>query len=254
MTDETDLSAVMSKINAMIEALPDGAEEQELPPIPQAEIERTEKMAAKVLHPLIDFPDRHRRVTELRGDEWQAAYQKALSIAESGGIVVAWGQRGTGKTQIAFEIASKGIFHDPYFPPAHRDGFSLPIKSRPCIYAKAMDIFMRMKNGFQRKDQPSELEIVESLAQAAFLVIDEAHVRGETKYEDDKLTHIIDKRYDAMRPTMLITNLTNKDFAAQLSPSILSRISEIGGGIECNWQSYRKQPQTTANNRKQPTT
>jgi len=98
-----------------------------------------------------------------------------------------------------------------------------------------------MKSGFNRPDKPSEGEVIDKLVDAAFLVIDEAHVRGESVYEDNKLTHIIDERYDAMRPTMLITNLSNKDFAAQLSPSILSRIEEIGGGIECNWESYRKQ-------------
>jgi DNA replication protein DnaC len=247
MNAETDLSEVMGKINAMIDALPDMPDDTPYEmPILAPEMPRQAISAPKRAdHPLIDFPERHRHVTELRGDEWRAAYQRALEIAQSGGIVVAWGQRGTGKTQIAYEIATHGVFHDPHFPLAYRDGFSMPIKARPCVYVKAMDIFMRMKNGFTRKDQPSELEIVEGLAQAAFLVIDEAHVRGETKYEDDKLTHIIDKRYDAMRPTMLITNLTNKDFAVQLSPSILSRITEIGGGIECNWQSYRKQTTQT---------
>jgi DNA replication protein DnaC len=247
MNTETEtkeaLDAVMSKIDALIEAAPDTPdhEDAEMPiPAPETPLQAISALK-RADHPLIDFPERHRHAGELRGDEWQAAYEKAIGIAQSGGIVVAWGQRGTGKTQIAYEIATHGIFHDPYFPPAYRDGFSMPIKARPCVYVKAMDIFMRMKNGFSRKDQPSELDIVESLVQAAFLVIDEAHVRGETKYEDDKLTHIIDKRYDAMRSTMLITNLTNKDFAAQLSPSILSRITEIGGGIECNWQSYRKQ-------------
>jgi len=34
--------------------------------------------------------------------------------------------------------------------------------------------------------------------------------------------------------------VTRQDFAAQLSPSIISRIRETGGGIECNWASYRK--------------
>jgi len=234
---EKALKESIAKLDAMIENAPsyedDFPVDESLPII--------ETPTPRCNHLLIDFPDRHSQVTELRGAEWQAAYEKALGIAQSGGIIVAWGQRGTGKTQIAYEIARNGIFHEPYFPTAKQDGFTMVTKARPCIYAKAMDIFMRMKNGFQRKDQPSELEIVENLAQAAFLVIDEAHVRGETKYEDDKLTHLIDKRYDAMRPTMLITNLTNKDFAAQLSPSILSRIAEIGGGIECNWQSYRKQ-------------
>jgi DNA replication protein DnaC len=71
------------------------------------------------------------------------------------------------------------------------------------------------------------------------LIIDEAQVRGETKFEDDLLTTLIDKRYDGVRATMLITNLGRKEFAATLSPSIISRIEQIGCGIECNWQSYR---------------
>lgn len=248
MTEETEikqaLQSVMGKIDEMIESMPDEPEYDYREEMPIIEPETSAPKIAEpqiVNHPMIDFPDRHARQLTLRGDEWQAAYQKALAIAESGGIIVAWGKRGTGKTQIAYQIARNAVFPNPYHPKEWRDGFQPIIRPRQCVYAKAMDIFMRMKNGFSRSNQPSELEIVESLVQAAFLVIDEAHVRGETKYEDDKLTHIIDKRYDAMRPTMLITNLTNKDFAAQLSPSILNRIEEIGGGIECNWESYRKQ-------------
>ena len=234
----------MGKIDEMIESMPDEPEydyREEMPIIEPETIAPKIAEPQMVNHPMIDFPERHGRELTLRGDEWQAAYQKALAIAESGGIIVAWGKRGTGKTQIAYQIAHKATFRDTHFPQEWKDRFALPVKTRPCVYTKAMDIFMRMKNGFSRPNQPSELEIVNGLIDAAFLVIDEAHVRGETKYEDDKLTHIIDKRYDAMRPTMLITNLTNKDFAAQLSPSILNRIEEIGGGIECNWESYRKQ-------------
>ena len=103
-----------------------------------------------------------------------------------------------------------------------------------------MDIFIELKSAFKSSDT-TEKQIIDKLVEAVFLVIDEAHVRGDTKFEDDKLTHIIDKRYDAMRATMLITNLDKRDFAEQLSPSIKSRLLEIGGGIECNWESFRKQ-------------
>lgn len=195
---------------------------------------------SRVNIPLIGFPDRHRANTELSGTEWQEAYQKALEIAESGGIIVCYGRRGTGKTQIAVEIARNAKLPNSGKPQNQWTFQSRP-EHRPALYVKAMEIFIDLKNSFQRPSAPSEKAIIEKLASAAFLVIDEAHVRGETKYEDDKLTHIIDKRYDAMRPTMLITNLQRKEFAAQLSPSILSRIEEQGGGIECNWESYRKQ-------------
>ena len=199
---------------------------------------------SRVNIPLVGFPDRHRANTELSGTEWQEAYQKALEIAESGGIIVCYGRRGTGKTQIAVEIARNAKLPHSEKPQKEWTMQSHP-EYRPAIYCKAMEIFIDLKNSFQRPSAPSEKAIIEKLASAAFLVIDEAHVRGETKYEDDKLTHIIDKRYDAMRPTMLITNLQRKEFAAQLSPSILSRIEEQGGGIECNWESFRKQNKTT---------
>ena len=200
--------------------------------------------SSRVNIPLVGFPDRHRANTELSGDEWNAAYRKALEIAELGGIIVCYGRRGTGKTQIAVEIARNAKLPNSEKPRKEWTMQTHP-EHRPAIYCKAMEIFIDLKNSFQRPSASSEKAIIEKLASAAFLVIDEAHVRGETKYEDDKLTHIIDKRYDGMRPTMIITNLQRKEFAAQLSPSILSRIEEQGGGIECNWESYRKQNKTT---------
>lgn len=227
---------LLVNLDAMIASAPD---DDEMPAFAQNAPSTLVSVISRVKTPLIDFPERHRRNLELVGNEWHEAYAKAMAIVEAGGIVVAFGRRGTGKTQIALEIAKNGNFRDSYFPKVIKDGFRLHSNLRPCLYVKAMDIFIDLKNGFGRSNEPSEKQVINRLIDAAFLVIDEAHVRGETKYEDDKLTHIIDKRYDAMRPTMLITNLEKKDFAATLSPSILSRISEIGGGIECNWKSYR---------------
>ena len=191
--------------------------------------------------PRIGFPDRHGLKLELRGESWIYAYSKALGIIESGGIAILYGNRGTGKTQIACEIAKHGKFPNSEKPKREWAMQSHP-EYRPALYVKAMEIFIDLKNGYGRPKEPSEKDIIDKLSSAAFLVIDEAHVRGETKYEDDKLTHIMDKRYDAMLPTMLITNVTRQEFAAQLSPSIISRIRETGGGIECNWASYRKTP------------
>ena len=232
---------LLGSLDKLIASMPD---DEEMPVIEQNAPAKTVSGGKHHMTPLTGFPDRHKRELELHGDEWQAAYDKALKICESGGIVIAYGERGTGKTQIAYEIAKNAIFPNPFFPSRKQDRYTIEGEPRPALYRKAMDIFINLKNGFGRPDKPSEEEVIEKLVDAVFLVIDEAHVRGETKYEDDKLTHILDKRYDAMRPTMLITNVTRKDFAAQLSPSIISRISEIGGGIECNWQSYRTKKTT----------
>jgi len=231
-SDEKHAANILGNIDALIASMPDDEE------LPVMEQNCPATLVSRSNTPLIDFPDRHGRELTLHGEEWQAAYDKALGIAESGGIIIAYGNRGTGKTQIASEIARNAKFQNPHLPKSKWVMQSQPV-FRPAIYAKAMDIFIDLKNGFARKNEPSEKEVIAKLVEAVFLVIDEAHVRGETKYEDDKLTHILDKRYDSMRSTMLITNLNKNDFAAQLSPSIISRIKESGGGIECNWKSYR---------------
>lgn len=233
--EQKQAAKFLANIDEMIATMPD---DEETPAFAQNCPSESVSAIPRVDTPLVDFPDRHGRNMELYGEEWKKAYFKALAIAEAGGIIIAYGLRGTGKTQIACEIARNAKFQNPHLPKKLWNMSHVPLY-RSAIYAKAMDIFIDLKNGFNRKNEPSEKEVIHRLVEAVFLVIDEAHVRGETKYEDDKLTHIIDKRYDAMRATMLITNLEKKDFAATLSPSILSRISEIGGGIECNWQSYR---------------
>jgi len=236
--EEKQAAQFLGNLDALIAAAPDDVEtpvmEQNCPATPFSG-------ANRVNRPLIGFPDRHGRELTLYGDEWRVAYEKALKICESGGIAVAYGKRGTGKTQMAREIALNACFTNPCYPAKKIDRFTLDGDLRPALYYKAMDIFIELKAGFNRPNKPSEGEVIDKLVDAVFLVIDEAHVRGETKYEDDKLTHILDKRYDAMRATMLITNIPRNEFAKQLSPSILSRIEEIGGGIECNWESYRKQ-------------
>lgn len=187
---------------------------------------------------------RHDRSVTIRGEEWQAAYERAKICAEQGGLIVAYGGRGTGKTQMAFHLARQANFPNATLPPIYKHGFTPEYRTRPAIYTKAMEIFLDCKHSFNRKESPTAKEILEKLENAAFLIIDEAQVRGETKFEDDLLTHLIDKRYDGVRATMLITNLGRKEFAATLSPSIISRIEQIGCGIECNWQSYRMKKQT----------
>jgi len=84
------------------------------------------------------------------------------------------------------------------------------------------------------------LQLLAYFADAVLLVIDEVQERGETEFENQKLTAIIDARYRQQRPTLMIGNYKNKaEFAASISPSIVSRIQECGGAIHCDWPSFR---------------
>lgn len=230
----SDLDNIFEKIEKSIEAESEKYDttHTDSPATPVLELGR-------VNIPIIGQTTRHSDCVTIHGEHWQAAYERAKVCAESGGLIVAYGGRGTGKTQMAFHLARQAKFPNAEFAPIYKNGFTPEVKPRHAIYTKAMEIFLDCKHSFNRKDSPTAKEILQKLEDAAFLIIDEAQVRGETKFEDDLLTHLIDKRYDGVRATMLITNLGRKEFAATLSPSIISRIEQIGCGIECNWPSYR---------------
>lgn len=86
-----------------------------------------------------------------------------------------------------------------------------------------------------------EADVIRDHARVGFLVIDEAHEKANTDYEDRRLNEIIDLRYGQERDTLLISNLDRSEFASSLGPGIIDRMAQCGGLIECDWPSFRKQ-------------
>jgi DNA replication protein DnaC len=114
---------------------------------------------------------------------------------------------------------------------------------RTVRYLKASDLFRSIRGTF-RKDGPSEIKLLETFSRYGLLVIDESHERGDTEFENRTLVHIIDRRYDAGRDTLLISNLSADAFRTSMGPSIISRMSETGLMIVADWPSYRVPGQT----------
>lgn len=152
------------------------------------------------------------------GEEWIAAARKVQSTINAGGIILLCGKRGNGKTRMAAEFA---------------------IRQGSSRYRTAMRFFLEIRATFSNRDV-SELEIVDDLAQADLLILDEMQERSETDWENRLLTHLIDARYAEKRPTILISNLTKRELAKSLSPSVIDRIRGNGVSVEFNWDSYRK--------------
>ena len=109
-------------------------------------------------------------------------------------------------------------------------------------YRTAMRFFLEVRATFRKCSERSEIEVIDELTGSSLLILDEIQERGETPFEDRLLTHVIDARYAAMKPTILIANLTKAELSASLGESIVSRAQENGKSIEFNWESYRKQP------------
>jgi len=179
------------------------------------------------------WPDRYLEPLDSpEGGEWLAGFALAAPVIEKGGILILHGKRGTGKTQMAAEIARSKRF--PI------DAASGPEPKRSAHYQTAMRFFLTVRATFKKGSDKTELGIIDRMTEPGLLVIDELQERGETAFEDRLLTHLIDARYGACRPTILIANLTKEELGKALGPSIVDRASENGRRIDFTWNSYRR--------------
>jgi DNA replication protein DnaC len=141
---------------------------------------------------------------------------------------------------MSYEIAKKCTPKDSHFATGGM-GWNCGRKDRPAIYTTAVDLFMEIRDTFRPDSEQSEMSVVKKYTEAGLLVLDEIQERGETPFEDRKITSIIDARYQNERPTILISNYSREEFASKLSAAVLDRIRENGVGLHFNWTSYRKQ-------------
>ena len=170
-----------------------------------------------------------------------------MKLAESkcvdvGAIVALVGIRGSGKTTIAAQIA---IRRAELWMNWHRRDPKERAGAPPrgfCHYTKLTDLLARFKAIYADFGSISSDQLIgerEQLCKLSLLVIDELHDCDEQRRKDRLLTDIIDRRYAARKDTILISNQDADDFAKTTGPSVMSRLSEHGLTISCNWSSWR---------------
>lgn len=152
---------------------------------------------------------------------WGKALHKAIDVCTAGDSVTITGPRGTGKTEIAVVVAR--VFCE---------------RGKRPVYLTAWDLFVRFKASYREGGRP-EGEIMERLGRASLLILDEIHERGETDWEDRTLVRLIDYRYGAKLPTILIANQKPEELAESLGASVSDRLREAGTVIEATWPSFR---------------
>jgi DNA replication protein DnaC len=140
--------------------------------------------------------------------------------------VVLLGPRGTGKTQLATELALQ----------AARRGLDRFDGGQ--AYHVLGELFREEKRTFGGEARASTP--IDSASAVELLVLDEIQERFETDWEDRELTMLIDRRYREMRRTILIGNLALKDAPQKLPASMWSRLVECATVLECDWPSFRR--------------
>jgi DNA replication protein DnaC len=173
--------------------------------------------------PLASAPKRHREASSLSMvGPWAEKLSWLKQRAGTGILVAMIGTRGGGKTQMAVEVMRE-----------------MASKSYIVRFTTCMELLMRFKASYRAASERSEFEVMEEFCRPKLLVIDEVARRGETDWENNLLFELINQRYGDMRDTILTCNLTREELQGSMGPSIVSRMLETGGVMECNWESYR---------------
>lgn len=149
----------------------------------------------------------------------------------SGSLSVIVGPRGTGKTQLAVTLSIRREYEEQ-----DARGYSDNARTR---YTTAVEMFVTIKETYGDNAQRSERAAIDLFVKPCLLVIDEVQERAGTEWEQRLLAAIVDRRYAAMKDTILVGNLKPDDVQRELGTSICSRAQETGGIYVADWPSFR---------------
>jgi len=142
----------------------------------------------------------------------------------TGRSLIFCGLPGTGKTHLAIGIAHTAI----------ENGLTAG-------FISAMNAVRRVRETYRRDSPETERQAIKSFADPDLLIIDEVGQQRGTDDEKVLLFDIINTRYEAMRPIIVISNLDLEGIKGYLGERAFDRLREGGGrAVNFTWESYRR--------------
>jgi len=138
----------------------------------------------------------------------------------------------TGKSTILSGSNGSGKTHLAYASCLHQAKQGIRV-----MFLLAFDFFSEVKESFNGGN-PSE--IVNKYAEYDYLVIDEADKAFGSQNEFIYLYSLINKRYDSMKSTVLISNSDPATLMGVVGKSTFDRIASEGKVIEMKFKNYRQ--------------
>ena len=161
-------------------------------------------------------------------DAWQAQAKAKVKnyidnleqYADQGRSLIFLGNVGTGKTHLAVSLLKAFLQ-----------------KGGSGVFLSVSDLILDIRDSWGKG---SAREKIELYASADLLVLDEVGVQAGTENERQILFSIINRRYNEVKPTVLISNLNIDAFKDFVGKRIFDRLKENGGDlIAFTGNSYR---------------
>jgi len=169
---------------------------------------------------------------EANNDQQRLAFQTCQRYAGSfaevlrhGTCLTLIGHPGTGKTHLASAIGQAVI----------DQGYA-------CAFRSMSAILRDFRSSYQRDASINEIEILGQLVEPDLLIIDEIGMAiGSRDKQQATMFDVFNARYESVRPTILIGNLTREELRGYLGERVERRVQEGGGPVlACEWAPHEK--------------
>lgn len=146
------------------------------------------------------------------------------SAKENGTSLVFCGKPGTGKTHLAYAIVT-----------------ALRAKYMTAVVRSAADMTAEIKEAYKSETTDvTPTTVTERYSLFDLLVIDEVGVQVSSEAEKRIFFDVINKRYENMLPTILISNLEMTELTKFVGERVMDRMNENGGVVFAfDWESNR---------------
>ena len=160
--------------------------------------------------------ERALRLSKAYADQWP-------QMRERGTCMIFSGSPGTGKTHLACAIANAVI----------KQGSA-------ALFTTVSEALRTIKRAYGKDADTSEQDAINDLVNPALLILDEVGMAYDTDHSKTLIFDLMNKRYENIRPTILLTNLDAPALREHLGDRITDRLREGGGKlISFAWDSYR---------------
>lgn len=149
-------------------------------------------------------------------DAWPEKLKAGASLVLTGGP-------GTGKTHLACAVAN-AVMHDHLASVA---------------FGTVATLLRHIKDSYRKDATRSEQDAINDLVRPQLLIVDEVGVQVGSEHEKLLMFEVLNSRYQDLRPTILLSNLSAAELETFLGQRVMDRYRECGSVLAFDWQSHR---------------